>query len=60
MGSDWFAGFYGLDRFAGFHGSNRHLVCGQLWVMTGCGDNFFFNMSYGRLVVVTAMGGGWL
>ena len=61
MGIDRFAGFYGSDRFAGFHGLDRSplcLVCWILWVTSL--PLVYFNLSCGGLVVVTAVGGGWL
>ena len=60
-GSDQFAGFYGSDRFAGFHGSNRSPLCSVCWVLWVTSlPLFYFNLSYGGLVVVAAVGGWWL
>ena len=61
MGIDWFAGFYGSDRFAGFHGSDRSPLCSVCWVLwVTFQPLFYFNLSYGGLVVVVTVGGGWL
>ena len=36
--SNWHVGVWVVDsnRFAGFCGSNRHVVCGRLWLVVAC------------------------